>query len=50
MGSFRSHWGSQAFAALASVIDTAQLSGAPAFETILSLFDPPALPIPNLGE
>lgn len=46
MGSFRSHWGSQAFAALASVIDTAQLSGVSAFDAILSLFDPPALPIP----
>ncbi len=50
MGSFRSHWGSQAFAALASVIDTAQLSGVSAFDAILSLFDPPALPIPKLGE
>jgi hypothetical protein len=47
MGSFRSHWGSQAFAALASVIDTAQLSGITAFDAILSLFDPPALPIPQ---
>src|SRR5512146_1508449 len=47
MGSFRSHWGSQAFAALASVIDTAQLSGISAFEAIFSLFDPPALPIPQ---
>lgn len=44
MGSFRSHWGSQAFAALASVIDTAHLSGISAFDAILSLFDPPALP------
>jgi transposase len=50
MGSFRSHWGSQAFAALASVIDTAQLSGVSAFDAILALFDPPALPIPKLGE
>jgi transposase len=50
MGSFRSHWGSQAFAALASVIDTAQLSGVSAFASILSLFNPPALPIPKLGE
>jgi transposase len=47
MGSFRSHWGSQAFAALASVIDTAQLSSVSAFDAILSLFDPPALPIPQ---
>jgi transposase len=45
MGSFRSHWGAQAFAALASVIDTAQLSGVNAFQAILSLFDPPALPL-----
>ena len=47
MGSFRSHWGSQAFAALASVIDTAQLSGVSAFDAILALFDPPALPLPH---
>lgn len=47
MGSFRSHWGSQAFAALASVIDTAQLSGIAAFDAILSLFDPSALPLPQ---
>ncbi len=46
MGSFRSHWGSQAFAALASVIDTAQLSGISAFDAILALSDPPALPLP----
>ena len=50
MGSFRSHWGAQAFAALASVIDTAQLSGISAFDAILSLFDPPALPLPVPGE
>jgi hypothetical protein len=33
------------YAALASVIDTAELSGVRAFEAIQSLFGPPALPI-----
>jgi len=47
---FRSLWGTNTYAALASVIDTAELSGVRAFEAILSLFSPPSLPIPNFGE
>lgn len=49
-GGFRSEWGAKAYAALASVIDTAELSGMRAFEAIQSLFGPPALPIPVGGE
>jgi transposase len=49
-GGFRSEWGAKAYAALASVIDTAELSGGRAFEAIQSLFGPPALPIPVGGE
>jgi transposase len=47
---FRSHWGTRTYAALASVIDTAELAGERAFDAILSLFGPPALPIPIIGE
>lgn len=46
IGCFRSEWGAKAFAALASVIDTAELSGQNAFLSILDLFGSPALPIP----
>jgi hypothetical protein len=35
---------------LASVIDTAELSGVRAFDAILALFSPPSLPIPVCGE
>jgi transposase len=47
---FRSQWGTMTYAALASVIDTAELSGVRAFDAILSLFGPPSLPIPIIGE
>jgi transposase len=47
---FRSMWGTNAYAALASVIDTAELSGMRAFDAIQSLFSPPAIPIPTFGE
>lgn len=47
---FRSHWGTRTYAALASIIDTAELSGVRAFDAILSLFAPPSLPIPLGGE
>ena len=47
---FRSHWGTMTYAALASVIDTEELTGVRAFEAILSLFGPPALPVPLIGE
>jgi transposase len=46
MGCFRSEWGAHAFAALASVIDTAELSGVHPFDTIQALFGSPSLPIP----
>jgi transposase len=49
-GGFRSLWGTKTYAALASVIDTAELSGIRAFDAILSLFGPPSLPIPENGE
>jgi transposase len=49
-GGFRSDWGAKTYAALASVIDTAELSDVRAFEAIQSLFGPPALPIPTGGE
>lgn len=47
---FRSDWGMQTYAALASVIDTAELIGVRAFDAILSLFGPPALPILLISE
>ena len=46
IGCFRSGWGAQAYAALASVIDTAELSGVHAFEAIQSLVGLPSLPVP----
>lgn len=49
-GCFRSDWGAKAYAAIASVIDTAELSGTHAFDAIQSLFGSPSLPIPILGE
>ncbi len=49
-GCFRSEWGAKAFAALASVIDTAELAGIQAFDAIQSLFGSPSLPIPTGGE
>ena len=47
---FRSNWGVKTYAALASVIDTAELAGVGAFDAILSLLSPPALPIPLISE
>jgi transposase len=46
IGCFRSNWGAQAYAALASVIDTAELNGIHAFAAIQSLFARPSLPLP----
>jgi transposase len=46
-GGFRSQWGADAYAALASVIDTAALNGVNAFEALQSLIGKPALPLPN---
>lgn len=47
---FRSVWGTNTYAALASIIDTAELSGIRAFDALQSLFSPPALPIPICRE
>ena len=46
LGGFRSQWGAEAYAALASVIDTAALKGTQAFEALQTLLGPPALPLP----
>jgi transposase len=42
-GGFRSRWGPRAYAALASVIDTAKLAGKSAYETIIGLCGRPVL-------
>jgi transposase len=47
IGCFRSGWGARAYAAIASVIDTAELKGISPFTTIQSLFGTPSLPIPT---
>jgi transposase len=47
---FRSNWGTNTYASLASIIDTAELAGIQAFDAISSLFGPPALSIPLCGE
>ncbi len=44
-GGFCSQWGANAYAALASVIDTAALHGLNAFDAIHSLLGKPSLPI-----
>lgn len=41
---FRSEWGAQAYAALATVIATAKLRQRSVFETLVSLMGPPVLP------
>lgn len=43
MGSFRSDWGAQAYAALATVLNTAKRNGQSAFQKLLQLLDPPVL-------
>lgn len=43
-GGFRSAWGAHAYAALASVIQTAQLRGQSAFATLVALMGRPVLP------
>jgi transposase len=43
-GGFRSAWGADAYAALASVLDTAKLRGQSIFETLVALMGPPHLP------
>jgi transposase len=46
IGCFRSGWGARTYAALASVIDTAELNGVHAFDAIQDLVGHPALPLP----
>ena len=45
MGCFRSGWGAEAYAAMASVIHTAGLAGCSPFEAIQGLFGSPSLPL-----
>jgi transposase len=47
MGCFRSDWGAEAYAAIASVIHTAGLSSRSPFEAIQGLFGRPSLPLPE---
>lgn len=44
MGSFRSEWGAQAYAALATVLNTAKRNGQSAFQTLVQLMGTPVLP------
>jgi transposase len=44
MGSFRSDWGAQAYAALATVLNTAKHNGQSAFQKLLLLMGKPILP------
>jgi transposase len=41
---FRSEWGAQAYAALATVIETAKLQHHNVFDTLVTLMGPPVLP------
>jgi transposase len=41
---FRSEWGAHAYAALATVIETAKLQGRNVFDTLVALMGPPVLP------
>lgn len=43
-GGFRSQWGAQGYAALASIIDTARLHGQNIFEQLVALMGKPVLP------
>lgn len=45
-GGFRSQWGANAYAALASVIDTAAICGSNAFDALQALLGKPSLPLP----
>ena len=47
IGCFRSKWGAHAYAALATVVDTAELNGIHAFAAIQSLFGRPSPPLPQ---
>jgi hypothetical protein len=43
MGSFRSEWGAHAYAALATVLDTAKRAGVNLFQKLVSLMGQPIL-------
>lgn len=45
MGSFRSDWGAQAYAALATVLNTAKRNGENAFQKLVRLLGTPVLPL-----
>ena len=47
LGCFRSEWGAHTYAALASVIATAALTGHNSFEALQNLMGAPALPLPS---
>jgi len=42
---FRSEWGAHAYAALATVIETAKLHNRSVFDTLVNLMGPPVLPV-----
>jgi len=44
IGSFRSDWGAQTYAALATVLNTAKRNGENAFQTLVQLMGTPVLP------
>jgi transposase len=44
MGSFRSDWGAQTYAALATVLNTAKPNGENTFQKLVQLMGPPVLP------
>jgi len=44
MGSFRSAWGAQTYASLATVLNTAKRNGENAFEKLTRLMGTPVLP------
>ena len=49
MGSFRSDWGAQAYAVLATVLNTAKRNGQSAFQKLLLLMGKPVLPFLHHG-
>ena len=44
---FRSEWGAQAYAALATVIETAKLHHHTVFDTLVNLMGPPVFSFPT---
>ena len=47
LGSFRSDWGAQAYASLATVLNTAKRNGQSAFQKLVRLMGTPVLPFPS---